>query len=193
MSKKIILASNNKGKIKEVSEILSPLGFEVIPQSEAVGAFEAEENGKTFEENAVIKAQAIFDLTKLPVIADDSGLCVGALDGRPGIYSARYAPKGEECEKLLNEMKDVPDGKRGAYFECAIAFIDENGICNVSGKCFGTIAHEMKGTNGFGYDPVFMYEDRTLAQMPAEEKNKISHRAKALEQLYNLLKERECE
>ncbi len=191
MNKKIIIASNNKGKIKEFSEILSPLGFEIIPQSEAVGDFEAEENGKTFEENAVIKAKAIFDIKGVPVIADDSGLCVDALDGRPGIYSARYANKGEECEKLLSEMKGVPDDKRGAYFECAIAFIDSNGVCNVSGKCFGTIAHEPKGTNGFGYDPVFMYEGRTLAEMSSEEKNKISHRAKALEKLYDLLKERD--
>jgi XTP/dITP diphosphohydrolase len=150
MSKKIIIASNNKGKIKEFSEILSPLGFEIVPQSEAVGEFEAEENGSTFAENAVIKAKAIYDIKKLPVIADDSGLCVDALYGRPGIYSARYASKGEECDKLLSEMENVPDEKRGAYFECAIAFIDDNGVLNVSGKCFGTIAKEKRGTNGFG-------------------------------------------
>lgn len=191
MSKKIIIASNNKGKIKEFSEILSPLGYEVIPQSEAVGEIEAEENGETFAENALIKAQTIYDITDLPVIADDSGLCVAALGGRPGIYSARYAPKGEECQKLLDEMNDIPDDKRQAYFECAIVMMDGEFIYNASGKCEGKIGYEMRGTNGFGYDPVFVYGDKTIAEMTADEKNKISHRAKALENLCDILKKKE--
>ena len=191
MSKKVIIASNNKGKIKEITEILSPLGYEVVSQSEAVGEIEVEENGSTFAENALIKAQAIYDITDCAVIADDSGLCVEALGGRPGIYSARYAPKGEECQKLLDEMKDVPEEKRSAYFECAIVMMDDGFIYNASGKCEGKIGHEMLGTNGFGYDPIFVYGDKTIAQMTADEKNKISHRAKALQQLCDILKKKE--
>lgn len=191
MNKRVVIASNNKGKIKEFTEILSPLGYEVVSQSEAVGEVEAEENGSTFAENALIKAQTIYDLTDCAVIADDSGLCVEALGGRPGIYSARYAPKGEECQKLLDEMKNVHDDKRSAYFECAIVMMDGEFIYNASGKCEGRIGYEMRGTNGFGYDPVFEYGDKTIAEMTADEKNKISHRAKALIQLCDILKKKE--
>lgn len=191
MSKKIILASNNNGKIREIDEILSPLGYKVISMKDAGIDVEIVEDGNSFEENAVIKAQTVFDISEYPVIADDSGLCVKALGGRPGIYSARYAPKGQECAKLMDEMKDVPEGERDAYFECSICFMDESGIYNVSGTCHGTIGFEMKGENGFGYDPVFIYEGRTLAQMNSDEKNKISHRAKALEKLYDLLNGKE--
>lgn len=190
MLKKLVMATNNANKLKEVSEILAPLGIEVISQKEAGADIEPEENGTTFAENAMIKAKAVHDIVKLPVIADDSGLCVEALGGRPGVYSARYAPKGEECAKLLNEMKDIPEESRRAYFQCSIAFIDENGSRTVSGACNGKIGYEERGTNGFGYDPIFVYGDRTLAEMSSEEKNKISHRAMALQELYKLLKER---
>lgn len=190
MIKKLVMATNNANKLREVREILTPLRIEVISQKDAGADVEADENGSTFEENAVIKAQAVYDIVNLPVIADDSGLCVDALDGRPGIYSARYAPKGQECGKLLEELKDVPEEKRTARFECAIALLDNDGIFTFSGRCEGSIGFEERGTNGFGYDPVFMYGDRTLAEMSSEEKNKISHRAAALNGLYNFLKER---
>lgn len=185
--KKLVMATNNNNKLREVKEIFSPLGIEVISQREAGADCEPEENGVTFAENALIKAKAVYDIVKLPVIADDSGLCVDALDGRPGVYSARYAPKGQECAKLLEEMKNIPDDKRRAYFECCIAYIDEKGVETFSGRCVGAIGHEEKGSNGFGYDPVFVYGDKTLAELDSNEKNKISHRGAALKELYNYM------
>lgn len=193
MLNKLVMATNNANKLREVQEILSPLGIEVISQREAGADVEPEENGSTFAENAYIKAQTVYEIVSLPVIADDSGLCVAALDGRPGIYSARYAPKGEECAKLLEELKDVPDDKRSAYFQCDIAFIDDTFSEVFTGRCDGKIGCEERGTNGFGYDPVFVCGDKTLAEMSAEEKNKISHRAAALSGLYDFLKERYCD
>lgn len=193
MIDKLVMATNNINKLREVREILSPLGIEVISQKDAGVDIVPDENGSTFAENAEIKAKAVFEIAGLPVIADDSGLCVDALNGRPGIYSARYAPKGEECSKLLDEMKDIPDDRRTARFECAIAFVDGGDTVIISGKCDGKIGYEQRGTNGFGYDPIFMYEDKSFAEIPSEEKNKISHRAKALEQLYKYLSERYCD
>ena len=191
MQKKLVMATNNANKLREAREILAPLGIELISQKEAGANIEPEENGTTFAENALIKARAVFAETGLPTIADDSGLCVDALDGRPGVYSARYAPKGEECAKLLEEMKDIPDEKRGASFQCVIAYVDADTVFTVSGATIGgKIGYEERGTNGFGYDPVFMCGDRTLAEMSAEEKNKISHRAVALNGLYEKLKEK---
>lgn len=190
MLKKVVMATNNANKLREVREILSPLGIEVISQKDAGADIEPDESGSTFEENAVIKAQTVFDIVNLPVIADDSGLCVDALDGRPGVYSARYAPKGQECAKLLEELSGIPEEKRTARFECVIALLDNDGIFTVSGKCMGSIGFEKRGTNGFGYDPVFMYGDKSFAELSADEKNKVSHRAEALKQLYELLKER---
>ena len=144
----------------------------------------------TFAENALIKAKAVYEAVKLPTIADDSGLCVDAMDGRPGVYSARYAPEGQHCAKLLEEMKYVPDDKRGAAFECTIAYIDESGSHTMTGECRGAIGYEQRGTNGFGYDPVFMVGDRTMAELAADEKNAISHRGAALTELFRFLKER---
>ena len=187
MLKKIVMATNNANKLREAGEILAPLGIEVISQRDAGADIEPEENGTTFAENAMIKAKAVYDIVKIPVIADDSGLCVNALDGRPGVYSARYAPKGEECSKLIEEMKDVPDEKRGASFQCVIAYVDDNSCFTVNGGCIGKIGYEEKGTNGFGYDPVFVCGDRTMAEMSAEEKNKLSHRGAALRALYEML------
>lgn len=178
---KITLASNNKNKLREFREILEPLGYEVITQSEAGADIEAEETGTTFEENAYIKAKAAYDITHLPVIADDSGLEVDALGGEPGIYSARYAEEGKRCAKVLSKMEGVPDEKRTARFVCAVCYIDENGESfTVKGTCEGRIGYEKRGTNGFGYDPIFMYGDRSFAEISAEEKDKVSHRADAL-------------
>ncbi len=188
---KLILASNNKNKLREVREILSPLGYDVISQSEAGADFEADENGTTFEENAEIKARAIYDMYKCPVIADDSGLSVDALNGAPGIYSARYAEEGKRCMKILSEMENVPEGKRGAKFVCAICYIDENGVSHIfRGECCGDIGYEKKGTNGFGYDPIFMVNGKSFAEISAEEKNSMSHRSRALAQLEEYLHNR---
>lgn len=178
---KIILASNNKNKLREFREILEPLGYELISQSEAGADIEAEETGTTFEGNAYIKAKAAYDLTHLPVIADDSGLEVDALGGEPGIYSARYAEEGKRCEKVLEKMEGVPDEKRTARFICAVCYIDKNGESfTVKGVCEGKIGYEKRGTNGFGYDPIFMYGERSFAEISAEEKDNVSHRADAL-------------
>ncbi len=190
MTNKLVMATNNANKLREVREILSPLGIEVLSQREAGADCEPEENGSTFAENAMIKAKAVYDAVKLPTIADDSGLCVEALGGRPGVFSARYAPKGQECAKLLGEMEDVPEERRQAVFRCTIAYIDELGFSTMDGECCGKIGYEEKGGNGFGYDPVFVYGNKTLAEMSADEKNQISHRGAALEKLYIFLKER---
>jgi XTP/dITP diphosphohydrolase len=190
MNKKLVMATNNSNKLREVREILSPLGIDVISQREAGADTDPEENGSSFAENAAIKAKAVYDEVKLPVIADDSGLCVDALGGRPGIFSARYAPKGEECGKLLDEMKNIPDSERTAHFECVIVLMDENGTFEFHGKCEGKIGYEKSGTNGFGYDPIFMYGDKSFAEISAEEKNKVSHRALTLEKLRSFLEER---
>ncbi len=191
MKLKLVMATNNANKLREARELLSPLGIEVLSQREAGADCDPEENGATFEENAQIKARAVFDAVGLPVIADDSGLCVDALDGAPGVYSARYAPEGERCAKLLSNMEGVSDEKRTARFVCAVCFIGEDGKAEfVRGECEGVIGHEERGTNGFGYDPVFVYGGRTLAEMSSDEKNKISHRGAAMRSLYRLLKER---
>lgn len=188
---KIVFASGNAGKIKEmdylINKNLDKLGIELLSLKDVGFTDEIIENGKTFEENAEIKARAVFDKTAMICIADDSGLCVDYLNGAPGIYSARYGGggiPGEGTKRLLNELKDVPDEKRTAHFYCAIYCVINKDIsfC-VSGKCGGIITREKIGENGFGYDPVFYYpaENRTFAQMSDEEKNKFSHRAVAAE------------
>ena len=188
---RLVMATNNANKLREAREILSPLGVEVLSQQEADVSCEPDENGTTFAENAMIKARAVYECCGLPVFADDSGLCVDALDGRPGVHSARYAPKGQECEKLLSEMEGVPENDRTARFVCSIVFLDAEGDpFSVSGKCEGKIGYEQRGSNGFGYDPVFMVGERTMAELSADEKNAISHRGAALRELYRFLKER---
>ena len=136
---KVVMATNNQNKLREAREILSPLGIEVLSQQEAGANVEPDENGETFADNALIKAKAVYDIVKMPVFADDSGLCVDALGGAPGVHSARYAPKGEECRKLLREMQNVPDESRRAYFQCTVAYIDENGSGPRSASCVGKI------------------------------------------------------
>lgn len=185
---KIVFATNNEHKLKEARDILVNIGIEVISQHEAGAFCEPEENGTTFAENAMIKAKAVYDEVKIPVIADDSGLCVDVLDGRPGVYSARYAPKGQECDKLLDEMKNVPAGLRDAHFQCVIAYTDGDTSFTVEGRINGTIGFEKRGENGFGYDPVFLCGKRTLAEMTANEKNSISHRGEALKEFVKKLK-----
>ena len=185
----IIIASNNKNKIKEFKQILEPLQYNVLSQSEAGINLEVEENGTTFEQNAQLKADAIYKLKHTSVISDDGGLEVDYLNGEPGIYSARY--KGLETAKqrneyILNAMKNVPIEHRTARFICCICYIKENGEkIIVKGIIEGTIAEKECGNNDFGYDPIFIpnNEKRTFAQMSNDEKNKISHRCLAIEKL----------
>lgn len=190
---KVIIASNNKGKIKEFKEILSPLGYEVMSQGEAGIKIEVEENGCTFSDNAYLKAKAIFDITdNCCVLADDSGLMVDLLNGEPGVYSARYGgleTDVQRSELILQKLGDAEEKNRTARFICAICFIKANGEeVAVEGKCEGIIGTKPLGENGFGYDPIFMYGDKSFAQVSAEEKNKVSHRADAIRKLLEKLK-----
>ena len=192
---KVIIASNNEGKIKEFKAMLSPLGYEPVSMREAGITAEIIEDGETFSENAHIKAEAIYAIAKMPVIADDSGLCIEFLGGAPGVYSARYAGEhatdAERNAKVLDEMHGVDLPLRAAKFVCALYFIrdDEHEIC-VTGECEGFIGEEPIGDNGFGYDPIFMIdEDTSMAMLDDEEKNKISHRARALQKLADVLAE----
>ena len=188
---KIILASNNKGKIKEVKEICKDMQVEIVSMKEAGIDIDIEENGTTFEENALIKAEAVMKLTGELTIADDSGLEVDYLNKEPGIYSARYAGvDGEEAdaknrEKLLAELADVPTERRQAKFVSTIVLLqhpsDPSPII-AQGECDGQIIYEEKGENGFGYDSLFFSPEKgcTFAELETVEKKKISHRAKAL-------------
>lgn len=189
---KVVLASNNKNKLREISEMLSPLGFDVVSLKDCGIDVEVEETGSTFEENATIKAKAIYDMTKLPCIADDSGLEVDYLNRAPGVYSHRYAGENasddDRCNKILNELHNVPIEQRTARFVCSICYIDSNGTIKVvRGTCEGYIGFEQRGSNGFGYDPIFMYGDRSFAELSAEEKNSVSHRHNALKKFLELL------
>ena len=184
---KVILASKNQHKLTELSAILSQFGFEIALESEYGLDIDVEETGTTFEENSFLKAEAVMKASGLPVLADDSGLMVDALDGAPGVYSARYGHKTSDKARtafLLENMKDVPDGARTAKFVCVITCLWPDGRKIVArGECPGVIAREPHGENGFGYDPVFYLPERamTYAELPGEEKNKISHRARALQ------------
>ena len=159
----------------------------MVSQKEAGADIEVEETGTTFAENSQLKAQAIYDMFGCAVLADDSGLEIDALDGEPGVYSARYGGLDKDTERtalVLGKMKDVPEEKRGAHFTCSVCFIDETGEkIMAEGKVFGAIAYEPKGENGFGYDPIFIYEGKTFAEHTAELKNSVSHRANALKDL----------
>lgn len=189
---KVILASNNQHKLAEIKKILEPLGYELVSQREAGINIEVEETGTTFEENAALKAEAIYKAAKTPVISDDSGLEVDYLNGAPGVYSHRFAGPDatdeDRCRKLLSELEGVSEEKRTARFVCVICYIDKDGKKSiVRGTCEGTIGTEARGCNGFGYDPVFMYRGSSFAEIPSEEKNKVSHRADALRKFSELL------
>ena len=192
--KKIIIATGNKGKAKEFETLFSPLGYKVLTLHDLEGATDVEETGTTFEENAVLKAEALCEQFNTMVIADDSGLMIDALDGRPGVYSARYAgeQKNDDAniDKVLEELKDVPEENRTARFYCALAVaVPGEETMTVSGTVEGRIANGRKGENGFGYDPVFYVPDlgKMMAELMPEEKNAISHRANALKKLKELL------
>lgn len=172
---KFIIASHNKHKIEEFSRVLSPLGIEAT----TADITEAEENGKTFMENSLIKSKSACKETNLPAIADDSGLCVDALGGEPGIYSARYAEEGQRKATVLKKLENITDRK--AHFTCAISCVFPNGdTIEVEEICEGEISRGLLGDNGFGYDPIFVVNGKSFAQMTDKEKDDISHRGKAL-------------
>ncbi len=192
---KFIIASNNPHKITELSRILTRLGIEAAsPRELGLSLGEVEETGSTFAENARIKAEHAERLSGLPAIADDSGLAVDALGGAPGIYSARYAGENatdsERMDKLLGELKDVDAPRRGAKFVSAICVCFSPGrFLEVEGECQGAIAFEKQGEGGFGYDPLFLCEGRSFAQMSAAEKDEVSHRGRALRRLEEALRD----
>ena len=182
---KIIVASSNKGKIKEIKKFFN--NFEIVPFSELIEPFEIEENGKSFKENAIIKAKTIYE--KLPgniILADDSGISVDILGGIPGIYSARFAGEGasdkDNLNKLINELKKRNIKKTKAYYTAAIALATPYGIYTTHGFMRGDVIDEARGDNGFGYDPMFIPKgfDKTLGELEDEVKKNISHRTKAL-------------
>lgn len=195
---KVVLASNNMNKLREMQQILSPLGWEILRQSDLGLHIDPEENGTTFEENSKIKAVAVMEAAKLPAIADDSGIEVDALHGEPGVYSARYG--GDACrddkernQLLIRNMESVPDGQRTGRFVSVITMAMPDGTCIAArGTLEGEILREEVGDGGFGYDPLFYIptEGCTMAQLSAARKNEISHRAVALSKFVDKIQER---
>jgi XTP/dITP diphosphohydrolase len=197
---RVVLASNNAGKLREFAELLSGAEFQVLPQSQ-FGIAEAEETGATFAENAVLKARHASSVATLPAIADDSGLEVDALHGAPGVYSARYAGAAasdrNNIQRLLQELRDVPEGKRSARFRCVICYVEHGQdpspvICR--GTWEGRILMAPRGRYGFGYDPIFLVPAYgcSAAELSPQIKNRISHRAQALRTLLATLRRGEA-
>lgn len=188
----IVFASHNEGKIKEIKKLLAPYGIKVKSALD-MNLPDVEETGETFEENSLLKSRTIAKLVNKPCLADDSGLCVDALNGAPGVYSARYAPNRDfdkGMEKLLAEMEKSPNKSRNAHFSCVISLAWPDGQYKIfAGQVDGKIAFHKMGAGGFGYDPLFVPEGFTcsFAQMSQEEKNKISHRGRAVEKLKDFL------
>lgn len=184
-----LIATKNKKKKIEMERILGPLGIEFKTADElGLDLPEVEETELTFEGNAYLKAKAACDFSGLPCIADDSGLCIDALDGAPGVFSARYSGvHGDEAEcnkKVLKELENVPYEKRSAHYECAVCLVYPDGkTIKTSGRCDGIIGFKEIGNEGFGYDPLFMINDRSFGQFSPDEKDEISHRSKALHKL----------
>ncbi len=194
MKRKLILATRNKGKLKEIQVLLSDLDIDIMSLDEAENAPHVVEDGKTFMENAFKKAKVIAEATGIMALADDSGLDVDALDGAPGVHSARYsgenASDASNNEKLLADLKGVSSGKRSAHFSCVIIVYHPSGQwISAEARCEGEITKKFIGDRGFGYDPVFYIPSikRTMAQLSPEEKNSLSHRGKALEKLKSKL------
>ena len=195
--RKLIFATTNEGKMREIRMILSDLDYDIVSLKDMNIHTQIEENGTTFEENAIIKAKAIMEMTNELVLADDSGLEIDYLDKAPGVYSARYlgenTPYSEKNNHILELLKDIPLNKRTARFVSCIACAFPSGeIITTRGTIEGIIGYEAIGDNGFGYDPIFFIPEYecTTAELPPEQKNKISHRGKALEKMKCNLKER---
>ena len=194
---KVVLASKNKHKLVEISKITEKFGMELVLQSELGVDIDVEETGSTFEENSYIKAEAVMKATGLPALADDSGIAVDALNGEPGIYSARYGfdESLDDWGRLLLLLKNtehVPDGQRQAQFVCVITMVTPEGqTIQARGEIHGELLREARGENGFGYDPIFYYPPfgKSTAEMDPEEKNAVSHRGNALRVFYEKLKE----
>ena len=185
---KIVLASSNEHKVKEINAIVDGLGVEfMLPPK----GFDPIEDGETFEENSLIKAKAAWELGKTWTLADDSGLCIDALNGAPGIHSARYAETPQaRIDRVLNEMQGVAN--RSARFKCCMTLLNPEGkvVFAYTGVCEGSIIEGQRGVNGFGYDPIFLVDgtNRTMAELSEEEKNEISHRGRALKEVIKYLK-----
>ena len=194
---KVVLASRNPHKLVEIKQITDKFGFDLILQSELGIDIDVEETGTTFEENSLIKARAVMEATGLPALADDSGIAVDALNGEPGVYSARYGfdeslDDWGRMMLLLRNTEHVPDGQRQAKFVCVISFVTPEGkIIQARGEIHGELTRQPRGENGFGYDPIFYYPPfgQTTAEIPAEQKNAVSHRGNALRIFYEKLKE----
>jgi len=193
---KLVVATNNQGKVREFRQLLEPLGFEPVSLKDEGIEIDVTEDGETFAENAHIKAQAVYEICRCPVLADDSGLEIEFLGGAPGIYSARYAGEdatdADRCNKILSELEGVDVSMRSARFACALyCIMDDETEYSVLGTMNGFIGTEPIGENGFGYDPIFMIDEETsVAMISDEEKNKISHRAEAMRKLAEVLKAR---
>lgn len=194
---KVVLASKNKHKLEEISKITEKFDIELVLESELGVDIDVEETGSTFEENSFLKAEAVMKATGLPALADDSGIAVDALNGEPGIYSARYGFDESLDDRgrlnlLLKNTENIPDDKRQAKFVCVITLVTPQGqTIQARGEVHGMLLRAPAGENGFGYDPIFYYPPfgKSLAQVSPEEKNRVSHRANALKVFYEKLKE----
>ena len=194
---KVVLASRNPHKLVEISRITQKFGMELVLQSELGVDIDVEETGTSFEENSYLKARAVMEATGLPALADDSGIAVDALNGEPGIYSARYGfdeslDDWGRLQLLLKNTENVPDGQRQAQFVCVITLVTPDGkVIQARGEVHGELLRAPAGEGGFGYDPIFYYPPfgKSLAEVSAEEKNQVSHRANALRVFYETLKE----
>ena len=194
---KVVLASKNKHKLEEISKITEKFDMELVLESELGVDIDVEETGSTFEENSFLKAEAVMKATGLPALADDSGIAVDALNGEPGIYSARYGfdeslDDWGRLQLLLKNTEQVPDDQRQAKFVCVITLVTPQGqTIQARGEVHGMLLRQPAGENGFGYDPIFYYPPfgKSLAQVSPEEKNRVSHRANALKVFYEKLKE----
>ena len=194
---KVVLASKNPHKLVEISKITEQFDMELVLQSELGVDIDVEETGTTFEENSYLKARAVMEATGLPALADDSGIAVDALNGEPGIYSARYGfdeslDDWGRLQLLLKNTENVPDGQRQAQFVCVITLVTPEGkVIQARGEVHGELLRAPAGEGGFGYDPIFYYPPfgKSLAEVSAEEKNQVSHRANALRAFYEKLKE----
>ena len=194
---KMVLASKNPHKLVEIQKIVERFGIQLVLESELGVDIDVEETGTTFEENSLLKAKAVMEATGLPALADDSGIAVDALNGAPGVYSARYGfddtlDDWGRLQLLLKNTENVPDGQRQAQFVCVITLMTPEGqMIQARGEVHGELLRAPAGTGGFGYDPIFYYPPlgKTLAEVAPEEKNQVSHRARALKVLYEKMKE----
>jgi XTP/dITP diphosphohydrolase len=194
LPREVVIATHNEGKLREIKDILAPWGFKILSLKDFPGIPEIIEDGSTFAENAAKKAREVARQTGRLAIADDSGLVVDALQGKPGVFSSRYggekATDEQKFQKLLAEMSEIPEGKRQAAFVCTLAVAAPQGEVELlEGRCRGQIAFAPRGKHGFGYDPIFFLPElgKTMAELDPEVKNRISHRARALEKLKELL------